>query len=217
MASSGSSPMLVSQVRPLASARAASEKASRAAKRGSAKASRRSFNRPFPARAASTASVVSSAICVARSLIASTQRASRSPSAEVANSSLNATMPVSGVRTSWAKVASADSNAFEGVRFTADFARNAARLPARDGDLTFALERDRDVGFDVDLAIPSPVRPLPRQDAGHVSSEPGHAGQASPIIERMSAGDAPPARSSRSPVARVDFDSLRPSPSRIRR
>ncbi len=81
----------------------------------------------------------------------------------------------------------------------------------------FALERDLDVDFDVDLAIPSPVRPPPGRIAGHVSSSPGAAGQASPIIERMSAGDAPPARSSRNPVARVDFDSLRPSPSRIRR
>src|SRR5271169_1258718 len=107
-------------------------------------------------------------------------------------------MPVSGVRISWAKIASAVSTARAGARFTADLARKAARLPVRDGEPAFVLERDLEVGLDVGLAIPSPVRPPPGY--GPRPPRPG-AGQASPIIERMSAGDAPPARSSRSPVA----------------
>jgi len=53
--------------------------------------------------------------------------------------------------------------------------------------------------------------------AAPAKAAPQAAAQPSPIIDRISAGATPPARSSRSPVARVDFDSFRPSASRIRR
>src|ERR1700761_2354381 len=59
--------------------------------------------------AASTNRVARLERCSAPALMVSTQRRSRSPSSEVARRSLMARMPVSGVRTSWAKTASAAS------------------------------------------------------------------------------------------------------------
>src|SRR6185437_3967827 len=47
--------------------------------------------------------------CSAPALMVSTQRRSRSPSSDVAKRSLIARIPVRGVRTSWAKAASAAS------------------------------------------------------------------------------------------------------------
>ena len=75
------------------------------------------------------------------------------------------------------------------------------------------------VGLGRGLGHSSPC-PAGRRGAGpdHCGAGPSQrAAQPIPIIARISAGAAPPARSSRSPVAQVDFDSFRPSASRIRR
>ena len=100
--------------RPLAAARPASESpALRASVRRSNKSCRSMlpppppFPVPLPVLAASTNRVARFARCSAPALIVSAHRLSRSPRSEVASRSLIARMPVRGVRTSWAKAASA--------------------------------------------------------------------------------------------------------------
>src|SRR5579871_1524223 len=107
------SAMWTSQDSPLAAARPARESP---AARASARRSNRSSRMTAWARsglAASTNTVASAERCSAPALMVSTQRRSRSPRSDVASRSLIAMMPVSGVRTSWAKAASAASTTFE--------------------------------------------------------------------------------------------------------
>ena len=107
----------------------------------------------------------------------------------------SARMPVSGVRMSWARPASATSMARGRARATA-----RRRLRASRRFLRLALA----------MRAPSPAR-----QAWHA----GAAGTTSPTSTslRISAGVTPCARNSRRPVACVDLDSLRPSASRISR
>ena len=102
--------------RPLAAARPASESP---ALRASARRSKKSCRTPrpeLPLRAASTNKVARPARCSAPALMVSTQRRSRSSRSDVANRSLTARIPVSGVRTSCAKAASAVSTMFGAAR-----------------------------------------------------------------------------------------------------
>ncbi len=95
--------------RPFAAARPASESP---ALRASARRSNRSCRTPAcrcRLFAASTNRVARLARCSAPALMVSTQRRSRSSRSDVASRSLMARMPVSGVRTSCAKAASAAS------------------------------------------------------------------------------------------------------------
>ena len=95
--------------RPFAAARPASESP---ALRASARRSKKSCRTPtaaLPLRAASTNKVARLARCSAPALMVSTQRRSRSSRSDVASRSLMARIPVSGVRTSCAKAASAAS------------------------------------------------------------------------------------------------------------
>ena len=94
--------------RPLAAARPASESPTL---RASARRSNRSCRPAWVPwlRAASTNRVARLARCSAPALMVSTQRRSRSPRSEVASRLLIARIPVSGVRTSCAKAASATS------------------------------------------------------------------------------------------------------------
>ncbi len=95
--------------RPFAVARPASESpAWRASVRKSKKSCRTPSPEP-PPLAASTNKVARLARCSAPALMVSTQRRSRSPRSDVASRSLMARIPVSGVRTSCAKAASAVS------------------------------------------------------------------------------------------------------------
>ena len=95
--------------RPFAAARPVSESPTlRASVRRSKKSSRTLRPGP-PLRAASTNRVARLARCSAPAVMVSTQRRSRSPRSEVASRLLIAKMPVSGVRTSCAKAASAVS------------------------------------------------------------------------------------------------------------
>ena len=109
-------------VRPLAAARPVRESpALRASVRRSKKSCRTCRPGP-PLRAASTNSVARLARCSAPALMVSTQRRSRSSRSEVASRLLIARMPVSGVRTSCAKAASA-------VSTMPDVAATDLRLP----------------------------------------------------------------------------------------
>ena len=95
--------------RPFAAARPASESP---ALRASVRRSKKSCRTVSPGprlRAASTNRVARLARCSAPALMVSTQRRSRSSRSEVASRLLIARMPVSGVRTSCAKAASAAS------------------------------------------------------------------------------------------------------------
>src|ERR1041385_4754315 len=95
--------------KPFAAARPASESPALCASARKSKKSWRSPRPELPLRAASTNRVASAARCSAPALMVSTQRRSRGPRPEVAKRSLMARMPVNGVRTSWAKAASAVS------------------------------------------------------------------------------------------------------------
>ena len=95
--------------RPFAAARPASESP---ALRASIRRSKKSCRTPtaaWPLLAASTNRVARLARCSAPALMVSTQRRSRSSRSDVARRSLMARIPVSGVRTSCAKAASAVS------------------------------------------------------------------------------------------------------------
>jgi hypothetical protein len=145
-----------------------------------------------------------------------------------------ARIPVSGVRTSCANAASAASITPDPAGFTARFATRLRALPAAAPGARFfggRLFGDRVVrwerGFDAMIppTLAAPTMPWP----GSVSHAEGgfspcdrpgaKAGrhQDRPTRRRMSAGVAPAARSSRKPVALVDFESFRPAPSRMRR
>jgi len=95
--------------RPLAVARPASESPTLRAKARRSKKSWRTPPSERPLLAASTNRVARLARCSAPALMVSTHRRSRSLRSDVANRSLMARIPVSGVRTSWANVASAVS------------------------------------------------------------------------------------------------------------
>ena len=147
---------------PLAAARPVSESpALRASVRRSKKSCRTSSPGP-PLRAASTNRVARLARCSAPALMVSTQRRSRSSSSEVASRLLIARMPVSGVRTSCAKAASAASTMPEPV--TADLRAPrtfAAALDARFFARRFftgcVLRRERRFAAMVPLPLPQPA------------------------------------------------------------
>ncbi|BAR58020.1 hypothetical protein NK6_4855 [Bradyrhizobium diazoefficiens] len=214
--------------RPLAAARPASESP---ALRASARRSNRScrsapppFPAPLPVRAASTNRVARLARCSAPALMVSAQRRSRSPRSEVASRSLIARMPVRGVRTSWAKAASA-----------AWTTSGATTLVVRLRTFPAAPDRFRGNRLDVRVvragrvfAAIIPLRSIPFEPPGRQSSMArrnpwSHGGvwlnpretSPNPTRARMPTGDAPASRNSRKPVERLDFDSFRPASSRI--
>ncbi len=230
-----------SACRPLAAARPASESP---ALRASARRSNRSCRIPAAASplAASTNKVAKLARCSAPALMVSTQRFSRSSRSDVANRSLMARIPVNGVRTSCANAASAAST-MPGVALlmagflTARFLTAGLRaLPAATREARFLGGRcleGRVERFERDLAAMIPLSPALRHHAtaglpesprsavfllpiGLSAIRPPHHGNR-PTRRRMSAGLTPEARSSRKPVAAVDFESFCPAPSRMRR
>ena len=213
--------------RPLAAARPASESPALRARARKSKKSRRTASPDWPLFAASTNRVARLARCSAPALMVSTQRRSRSSRSDVARRSLMARIPVSGVRTSCANAASAASTTPDEAAVLAARLPRALRATAAGARLFVArrfagrvVRCERDFG-----AMIPPTWPAPAWHGGTAGATPKEVfppmlsarNYGKPTTRRMSAGVVPAARSSRKPVALVDFESFRPAPSRIRR
>ena len=209
-----SSAIAISAARPLASARAVSVAPIASASARGRNGSSPSTSPRLSARTPSTTSVARAARCSAAPFTRLAHCRSRSGKSAAAINSLSARMPLSGVRISCASIASAVSIASD--------------RPARRGRATFRRLPAALALPTLRMAGPSPhteCHGWPEQ-ANHGSRPCRFLGrtvsrsrqaQASPTMRRISAGVLPCWRNSRSAVARVDFDSLCPSASRIRR
>ena len=148
--------------------------------------------------------VVSEARCSALALMPAAQLRSFLPRVELASNSPSARMPVSAVRMSCANAASA-----------ASWARAA---PARRDERRRAAFAT-DFAFDLERAMAPPRRRGQHATAvaGTKQAQGIFSQCPSPTIRLISAAVVPRPRNSRRLVACVDFDSLRPSASRMRR